>query len=155
MNDVVNHPQHYTDGKYEVIDFIEEKDLGFHLGNTVKYICRAGKKDPDKKIEDLKKALWYLRRYKDRKRAGECKKDDTITVSCTSGYLTSATVIGNVCCNAKEKLPIDIVDFCVDKKLDYFLSNCIADIVKKDLIKAEIALISEIDYQEEKQNEDH
>lgn len=62
MNDSVNHPAHYTDGKIEVIDFIEDKKLGFHLGNTVKYICRAGKKDPEKTIEDLQKAEWYLHR---------------------------------------------------------------------------------------------
>lgn len=62
MNDNVNHPAYYTDGKIEVIDFIEDKKLGFNLGNTVKYICRAGKKDPEKTIEDLQKAEWYLRR---------------------------------------------------------------------------------------------
>ena len=62
MNDNMNHPAYYTDGKIEVIDFIEDKKLGFHLGNTVKYICRAGKKDPEKTIEDLQKAEWYLRR---------------------------------------------------------------------------------------------
>lgn len=62
MNDVVDHPKHYTDGKIEVIDFIEDKNLGFHLGNTIKYISRAGKKDPTKEIEDLEKAQWYLTR---------------------------------------------------------------------------------------------
>lgn len=62
MSDNVNHPSYYTDGNIEVIDFIEDKKLGFHLGNTVKYICRAGKKDPEKTIEDLQKAEWYLRR---------------------------------------------------------------------------------------------
>lgn len=46
----------------EVIDFIEDKKLGFHLGNAVKYISRADKKDPAKTIEDLKKARWYLNR---------------------------------------------------------------------------------------------
>ena len=61
-NDPVNHPSHYTDGKIEVIDYIEEKKLGYHLGNCVKYISRAGKKDPTKEIEDLKKAAWYLDR---------------------------------------------------------------------------------------------
>ena len=55
-DDPVNHPSHYTEGKIEVIDFIEDKHLGFHLGNAVKYIVRAGKKDPNKTIEDLKKA---------------------------------------------------------------------------------------------------
>lgn len=62
-NDPVNHPSHYTDGKIEVIDFIEDKKLNFHLANAVKYISRAGKKDPSKEIEDLKKARWYLDRY--------------------------------------------------------------------------------------------
>lgn len=61
-NDPVNHPSHYTDGKIEVIDFIEDKKLGFCLGNAVKYISRAGKKDKDKEIEDLKKAMWYIER---------------------------------------------------------------------------------------------
>lgn len=62
MNDNVNHPAHYTDGKIEVIDFIEDKKLNYHLGNAVKYISRAGKKDPDKYVEDLQKAVWYLQR---------------------------------------------------------------------------------------------
>lgn len=62
-NDPVNHPSHYTDGGIETIDFIEGKQLGFHLGNAVKYITRAGKKDPDKTIEDLEKAIWYIKRY--------------------------------------------------------------------------------------------
>ena len=62
MNDVVNHPAHYTDGKIEVIEFIEDKRLNFHRGNAVKYISRAGKKDLAKEIEDLKKAVWYLNR---------------------------------------------------------------------------------------------
>ena len=61
-NDVVNRPAHYTDGKIEVIDFIEDKKLGFCLGNAVKYIARAGKKDPTKEVEDLKKAEWYINR---------------------------------------------------------------------------------------------
>lgn len=61
-NDPVNSPAHYTDGKIEVIDFIEDKKLGFCLGNAVKYIARAGKKDPTKEIEDLNKARWYIDR---------------------------------------------------------------------------------------------
>ena len=48
MNDPVNHPSHYTDGKIEVLDFIEDKKLNYHRGNAIKYICRAGKKDPEK-----------------------------------------------------------------------------------------------------------
>ena len=63
QHDNVNHPVHYTDGRIEVIDFIEDKQLGYHLGNAVKYISRAGKKDPEKTAEDLRKAVWYLNRY--------------------------------------------------------------------------------------------
>ena len=62
-HDAVNHPAHYTDGSIEVIDFIEDKKLPYQLGNAVKYIARAGKKDPDKTAEDLRKAVWYLNRY--------------------------------------------------------------------------------------------
>ena len=61
-SDAINHPAHYNQGKIEVIEFIEDKNLGFHLGNAVKYISRAGKKDPAKEIEDLKKAVWYIER---------------------------------------------------------------------------------------------
>lgn len=59
----VNHPAHYNDGKIEVIEFIEDKALGFHLGNAIKYIARAGKKDPAKLTEDLEKAIWYVKRF--------------------------------------------------------------------------------------------
>ena len=59
----VNHPNHYNDGKIEVIDFIEDKKLGFCLGNAIKYICRAGKKDKNKEVEDIQKSIWYLHRY--------------------------------------------------------------------------------------------
>lgn len=54
-------PKYYK-GKVEVIDAIEAWGLNFHRGNAVKYIARAGKKDPTKEIEDLKKAEWYIHR---------------------------------------------------------------------------------------------
>jgi hypothetical protein len=63
--EMVNHPDHYQFGKnneYEAIKVIEAWELDFHLGNTVKYISRAGKKGTDKELQDLKKALWYLER---------------------------------------------------------------------------------------------
>lgn len=60
--DPVNHPSHYTSGRIEVIDFIEDQKLNYHTGNAVKYISRAGKKDPTKTLQDLKKAQWYLNR---------------------------------------------------------------------------------------------
>ena len=58
--DMVNHPSHYKVGGIETIYFIEAKDLGYHLGNVVKYISRADHKD--NKLENLKKAQWYLNR---------------------------------------------------------------------------------------------
>lgn len=60
--EAINHPPHYADGKIEVIDFIEDKNLNFNLGNVVKYVARAGKKDKSKELEDLQKAIWYLQR---------------------------------------------------------------------------------------------
>ena len=60
--DIVNHPAHYTSGSIEVIDFIEDQKLPYHLGNVVKYISRAGKKTDDV-LTDLRKAQWYLNRY--------------------------------------------------------------------------------------------
>lgn len=61
-HDPVNNPEHYVDGGVETIDFIEAKGLGYHLGNAVKYISRAGKKGTNKGLEDLKKAQWYIAR---------------------------------------------------------------------------------------------
>lgn len=61
-NDPVNHPAHYCRGKIETIAYIEDKEFGFHIGNAVKYLSRAGYKDRDKEIEDLKKAIWYIER---------------------------------------------------------------------------------------------
>jgi len=58
--DPVNNPAHYTVGGIETIDFIEAKQLGYNLGNVVKYITRADHKD--NKMEDLRKAQWYLTR---------------------------------------------------------------------------------------------
>lgn len=61
----VNHPQHYGgDTTYEVIKVLEAWDLDkdFCLGNSVKYIARASKKNQEKEIEDLEKAAWYLNR---------------------------------------------------------------------------------------------
>lgn len=65
--EVVNHPEHYNPGPYEVIKIIEHYELGFHLGNVIKYILRAGVKNENTYNEDLKKALWYLQRKIDSK----------------------------------------------------------------------------------------
>lgn len=68
--EAVNHPQHYGggDNPYEVIKIIEHFELGFNLGNAIKYILRAGKKDDIN--QDLKKAVWYLQRELT---SGNCK----------------------------------------------------------------------------------
>lgn len=63
MTDPIESPRHYTEGKnIEPIQVIEDWKLGFHLGNAVKYICRAGLKDGSSEVEDLNKALWYIKR---------------------------------------------------------------------------------------------
>lgn len=62
-SDNVSHPPHYAEGwsnGAEVIDLTEH--LSFCAGNVVKYVCRAGRKDPSKHVEDLEKARWYLDR---------------------------------------------------------------------------------------------
>ncbi len=56
----INHPAHYTFSDIEPITVIEAWQLGFHLGNVVKYIARAGRKG--NRLDDLKKARWYLDR---------------------------------------------------------------------------------------------
>ena len=82
MEDKVNHPSHYTYGKIEVIDFIEDKELNFNLGNVVKYVARAGHKKSSgksvdtKALEDLKKARWYIEREIATREKG-MKKDAT------------------------------------------------------------------------------
>jgi hypothetical protein len=68
--DPVNHPEHYKDGGIETIDYIEAKRLGYHLGNAVKYISRAGKKGTNQGLEDLKKAQWYLNRAIEKNEVG-------------------------------------------------------------------------------------
>lgn len=65
----VNHPSHYNVGKIEVIDAIEDWNLNFNLGNAVKYIARADHKGEP--VEDLEKALWYIRHEIERRKANE------------------------------------------------------------------------------------
>lgn len=58
--DQVNHPPHYKMAGIEAIDITEQ--FNFNRGNALKYIIRAGKKDPAREVEDLNKAIWYLDR---------------------------------------------------------------------------------------------
>lgn len=63
VEDRINHPKHYQSSfGVECIEVIEGLGLPYHLGNTLKYMWRAGKKH-DRRLEDLKKAKWYLDRY--------------------------------------------------------------------------------------------
>ena len=66
--DMVNHPPHYKAGGIETIDFIEAKDLNYRLGNVVKYVSRAGKKSSDP-VQDLEKAMFYLKREIDARKS--------------------------------------------------------------------------------------
>jgi len=69
---VVEHPSHYrSDSGFEAIDVIEAWNLGFNLGNTLKYISRAGLKNKNREIEDLEKAQWYLNREIERIRSAK------------------------------------------------------------------------------------
>jgi len=62
-HDPINNPKWYAaNRKYEPIDVIEDWNLGYHFGNAIKYISRAGRKNKDI-ITDTKKAMWYLKRY--------------------------------------------------------------------------------------------
>lgn len=69
--DPVEHPSHYTYGRIETIDFIEDKELNFNRGNAIKYIVRAGHKDNE--VQDLEKAKWYIERELYRIRKGSDK----------------------------------------------------------------------------------
>jgi len=67
--DMVNHPPHYQAGGIEVLDVIAAFNLGFHLGNAVKYILRADRKGAP--VEDLEKARNYLDREIARRKSEE------------------------------------------------------------------------------------
>lgn len=92
MGNAVSHPDHYNIGKYEVIDIIEDQGWGegFNKGNAIKYIMRAKHKNPDKEIEDLEKARWYIDR--EIQRLQKIKKETmTINIEPSNCTVTSAT----------------------------------------------------------------
>jgi hypothetical protein len=61
--DVKTAPSHYRNNSITPTDVIDSWKLNFYLGNTIKYICRAGKKSSETASDDLEKALWYLVRH--------------------------------------------------------------------------------------------
>lgn len=94
MTDNVNHPPHYKKGGIENIDVIEAYELGFHLGNVIKYVLRS--KYKGREIEDLKKARWYLERYIKNHEGGShvlngirelCEEDSHLLDDSTKNYL--------------------------------------------------------------------
>jgi hypothetical protein len=72
-NDPVSHPAHYTQYPVEVIELTEH--MNFCRGNAVKYIARAGAKNPDTEVEDLQKAVWYLEREIARLASAKVRED--------------------------------------------------------------------------------
>jgi hypothetical protein len=75
-SEAVNHPSHYNRGGVEAVDVIEAWGLGFNLGNALKYLSRAGHKEPAKTVEDLDKAAWYIQREKRRIALGRTDATD-------------------------------------------------------------------------------
>ena len=65
-------PNYYKRGSIQVWDFIRDQGLNFHLGNAIKYICRAGYKDS--KVEDLKKAIHYLQNELESEVLSQCPR---------------------------------------------------------------------------------
>ena len=135
-HDAVENPSHYTSGKYDVINFIEDRGFGFCLGNVAKYICRAGKKypgDKQKELQDLKKAMWYLNRRIEEEYDG-CWYDS----------------------EENPQLKINLEDFIKDQKLSYIrgkiislISNWDAGTIERDLYSAKELLDTEIHRMEE------
>lgn len=134
--DVVNHPNHYTDGKYEVIDFIHQYTPLMDAGNAVKYISRAGKKDEDKYIEDLEKARWYL--Y-------SCHE----LIHSFPGLIQFCTDYRKNYCNFTGKEKINVGDYCKDKKLPFELTKVMNYIVLDEYYTAYCELHKYIGYLEE------
>lgn len=61
-SDPVSHPSHYTSRVPGIECIRVTEHFNFNRGNAIKYIWRAGEKNPEKEIEDLEKAAWYINR---------------------------------------------------------------------------------------------
>ena len=95
--EMVNHPAHYQGKRFEVIDIIEDYDLGFCLGNAIKYILRAGKKGD--KNEDLKKAIWYIEREIKNSEEHQKNKDNMSFAKCMVCGKIFVVENGNMICD--------------------------------------------------------
>jgi len=117
-NDPVNHPGHYTRGQIEVWDFIVAQDLNYLRGNAVKYIVRAGVKNPALETEDLDKAIAYLKREYD-----ECSRERTRHI------------------RSINKVPtISVQDFIVDQGLNGRRAGALLDICNRPVRPASVLL---------------
>jgi hypothetical protein len=106
MDNEINHPKHYEgeNNFYETIKVIEFWNLGFHLGNAVKYISSAGKKSKDKELEDLKKSLWYVeRKIQNLENNSFTSKDRTYELDTNIQDLTKTTFIIPVCIESNDR----------------------------------------------------
>ena len=124
----INHPTHYNMGKIEVIDAIESWDFGegFCRGNAIKYIARAGRKNSETEIDDLKKALWYIQREIARL-GGEEEKTGAIEAE----WLLYKGREGATCSYCKYTYK-DVYDV---ENYDYYCRHCGAKMVRMKAVK--------------------
>lgn len=120
--DSVNHPAHYggEDNPYEAIKVIEAWQLDFCTGNAIKYISRAGKKDHTKEVEDLQKAVWYLKRKIKVLNEVLDGKDKAVKIIRDAGGNVSAS--GVITCVWRNKEVSDAIDFLITE-FDYTLAK--------------------------------
>jgi hypothetical protein len=82
-------PEYYRRGTIQVWDFVRDQELNFHLGNVIKYVCRAGHKFDD--IDDLEKAIHYLKNeveFRTSQRVQECIRSDELEIFERPNYAT-------------------------------------------------------------------
>ena len=80
-------PTYYRRGSIQVWDFVRDQELNFHLGNVIKYVCRAGHKFDD--IDDLEKAIHYLQNeveFRTGKRVQECVRSEELVETAFTQY---------------------------------------------------------------------
>lgn len=127
MEETINHPSYYggENNPYEAIKIIKALQLDFLLGNTVKYIARAGKKDKSKEIEDLKKAAWYLN-----EKIKELSERALVNTITTKEIRKNISELTNLYLSGSQKMkPTEWAkDILTDKELDEFVYLCINDL---------------------------
>jgi uncharacterized protein DUF3310 len=121
----VNHPPHYNQYKgLEIIDLVEQ--MGFNLGNAVKYISRAGFKDEDIEIQDLEKAMWYVTREITRISVNSLETEKvgfTVTFRklCEQMNFNRGNAVLHICKIGNRQPEFDLED--LNQALDYLLTE--------------------------------